>query len=208
MWLCRRPGQARESGQRRCSAQHVPGRLRSGERRSRAGRCGGSVQAGSGADARAGLGRGIRRHGYPVGSHRHRHALLPALDADIRLAPVGDQVTVLTMAGSYRPPLGILGQAADRAIRTRIAGATIHNFLGQVAEQIARGGHLRAAEPGQRSLRRNGSCGSCGVTLTWARATVIVAGPSMTRFRSRLATSGRSSASHDIRSRRSRSPSR
>jgi hypothetical protein len=135
-------------------------------------------------------------------------ALFPVLDADIRLAPAGDQVTVLRMAGSFRPPLGIPGQAADRAIRNRIAGATIHNFLRQVAEQITRGDHLHAAEAGQRSLRRNGSSGSCGVTLTCARATTITPGAPMTRFRSRLATSGSSSASRDIRSRRSRSPSR
>lgn len=135
-------------------------------------------------------------------------ALFPVLDADIRLAPAGYQVTVLTMAGSYRPPLGILGQALDRAILHRIASATIHNFLGRVAEQIARGDHLHAAEPGQRSLRRNGSCGSCGVTLTRARTAAVASGRTMARFRSRAETSGRSSASRDVRSRRSRRPSR
>lgn len=135
-------------------------------------------------------------------------AQFPVLDADVRLAPAGDRVTVLTMAGSYRPPFGVLGHAVERVILDRIAVATVHNFLGQVAEQVASGDHLHAIDSGQRSLRRNGSCGSCGVTSTWARATVIVAGPPMTRFRSRLATSGRSLASRDIRSRRSRSPSR
>jgi hypothetical protein len=36
-------------------------------------------------------------------------AQFPVLDADVRLAPAGDRVTVLTMAGSYRPSFGILG---------------------------------------------------------------------------------------------------
>ncbi|MFY9931242.1 MAG: hypothetical protein WAK82_24905 [Streptosporangiaceae bacterium] len=71
-------------------------------------------------------------------------AQFPVLDADIRLAPAGDRVTVLTMAGSYRPPFGVLGQAIERAIQRRIAVATVHNFLGQVAEQVARGDHLHA----------------------------------------------------------------
>lgn len=63
-------------------------------------------------------------------------ALFPVLDADIRLAPAGKQVTVLTMTGSYRPPLGALGEAVDRAVLHRVATATIRGFLARVAEQI------------------------------------------------------------------------
>ena len=37
--------------------------------------------------------------------------LFPVLDADLKLAPDGEGDTVLTMAGSYRPPLGSLGEA-------------------------------------------------------------------------------------------------
>ena len=70
--------------------------------------------------------------------------LFPVLDADIRLAPAGEHVTLLTIAGSYRPPLGPLGEALDRAILHRVALATIRSFLTQVAAQI--GGHPGAAE--------------------------------------------------------------
>jgi hypothetical protein len=42
--------------------------------------------------------------------------LFPVLDADLKLAPTGDQGTLLTMAGAYRPPLGSLGGALDRAV--------------------------------------------------------------------------------------------
>jgi hypothetical protein len=67
--------------------------------------------------------------------------LFPVLDADISLAPAGDAAedgaTVLTMAGVYRPPLGGLGQALDRAILHRLALATIRGFLTGLAARIA-----------------------------------------------------------------------
>jgi hypothetical protein len=63
-------------------------------------------------------------------------ALFPVLDADIRLAPAGAQRTSLTLSGSYRPPLGAVGQAMDRAVLHRIATTTVHNFLAQVAAQV------------------------------------------------------------------------
>jgi len=70
--------------------------------------------------------------------------LFPVLDADLRLASTGDQVTLLTMAGAYRPPLGPLGEALDRVILHRIADATIRHFTVWVAAQIT--GRPGAAE--------------------------------------------------------------
>jgi hypothetical protein len=70
--------------------------------------------------------------------------LFPVLDADVRLAPAGEGATLLAIAGSYRPPLGSLGDALDRAILHRVATATINSFLAQVAAQIGR--HPGAAE--------------------------------------------------------------
>jgi hypothetical protein len=65
--------------------------------------------------------------------------LFPVLDADVRLTPAGAHVTLLSMAGSYRPPLGSLGQALDQAILHRVAAATIRGFVAQVAARIADG---------------------------------------------------------------------
>ncbi len=62
--------------------------------------------------------------------------LFPALDADIRLARASDETTVLSLAGVYRPPLGTLGNALDRAALHRVAAATIRSFLGRVAAGI------------------------------------------------------------------------
>jgi hypothetical protein len=65
------------------------------------------------------------------------NGLFPVLDADLRLAPAGDHCAVLTMAGSYRPPLGSLGAALDRAILHRVADATIRRFVARLAAQIS-----------------------------------------------------------------------
>ncbi len=62
--------------------------------------------------------------------------LFPVLDADIRLVTTGEQATLLTLAGAYRPPLGSVGKALDRAILHRVAAATIRNFLNRVAAGI------------------------------------------------------------------------
>ena len=61
--------------------------------------------------------------------------LFPVLDADLKVAPAG-KGTMLTIAGAYRPPLGSLGDALDRAILNRVAAATIRRFLARVAAQI------------------------------------------------------------------------
>jgi hypothetical protein len=62
--------------------------------------------------------------------------LFPVLDADLTLAPAREQGSVLSMAGVYRPPLGALGQALDRAVLRRVAVATIRRFVAQVAASI------------------------------------------------------------------------
>ncbi len=66
--------------------------------------------------------------------------LFPALDADITLAPAGEQATLLKLAAAYRPPLGTVGAELDRAILHRVAAATIRAFLSRLADAIARSG--------------------------------------------------------------------
>ena len=63
--------------------------------------------------------------------------LFPVLDADLTLADFGARGTLVAVAGVYRPPLGALGQALDRAVLHRVAVATIKCFLAQVAAQLA-----------------------------------------------------------------------
>jgi len=63
--------------------------------------------------------------------------LFPVLDADLTLADLGVQGTLVKLAGVYRPPFGALGQALDRAVLHRIAAATIKGFLARVAAELA-----------------------------------------------------------------------
>jgi hypothetical protein len=82
--------------------------------------------------------------------------LFPVLDADLTMAPDWERATILTMAGAYRPPLGIVGAALDRAILHRVASATIWAFLAQMARRItgqpAANGAGAGPRPGGTSL--------------------------------------------------------
>ena len=71
-------------------------------------------------------------------------ALFPVLDADLELVQAGPETTWLTLNGAYRPPLGALGQALDRAMLHRVASATIRSFLSRIAAGLHGG-----AEPAE-----------------------------------------------------------
>jgi hypothetical protein len=76
--------------------------------------------------------------------------LFPVLDADIIVHPAGDETALLTLAGAYRPPLGAVGEALDRAIFHRVAAVTIRNFLSRVAADIT--GQPATAEAGTSTV--------------------------------------------------------
>lgn len=59
--------------------------------------------------------------------------LFPALDADIGLSPDGPGRSRVTLTGSYRPPLGVLGEGLDRMILHTVAAATIRVLLARIA---------------------------------------------------------------------------
>lgn len=58
--------------------------------------------------------------------------LFPALDADIGLTAEGERGTLVTLTGTYRPPLGPLGAGLDRLVLHKVATATMTAFLNQV----------------------------------------------------------------------------
>jgi hypothetical protein len=64
--------------------------------------------------------------------------LFPSLDADLEIAPLGQDRCQLSMSARYMPPLGSLGRAIDRALLFRVAEATIKNFLDQIRDNITR----------------------------------------------------------------------
>jgi len=63
--------------------------------------------------------------------------LFPSLDADLEVAPLGSDRTQLSISARYIPPLGKLGRAIDRAVLSRVAEATVKDFLDRVADTLS-----------------------------------------------------------------------
>jgi len=59
--------------------------------------------------------------------------VFPALDADLEVAPLGTGSTQLSISARYVPPLGKIGRLIDRAVLSRVAEATVKDFLDRVA---------------------------------------------------------------------------
>jgi hypothetical protein len=62
--------------------------------------------------------------------------LFPSLDADLEVAALGPGRTQLAMSARYVPPFGALGRIIDRAVLSRVAEATLKDFLDRVADTI------------------------------------------------------------------------
>jgi len=65
--------------------------------------------------------------------------LFPLMKAEIALYPLTATETQLDFWGQYEPPLGPLGKAVNAIVGHRIAEASVHRFVGDVAT------HLRQA---------------------------------------------------------------
>jgi hypothetical protein len=78
--------------------------------------------------------------------------LTPALDADIRLTPAGEQATWLAVSGAYRPPLGRAGTGTDLASLHPIAQSTIQAFTNHIGTAIAPAAPLSG--PGEQRAGR------------------------------------------------------
>ncbi len=63
-------------------------------------------------------------------------SLLPSLDADLEVVPVGTSETALTLRGSYEPPAGALGRRVDGLVLHRLAEATVRSFLAGVRDRL------------------------------------------------------------------------
>ncbi len=64
--------------------------------------------------------------------------LFPFMHAELRVYPLTPTETQLELVSRYDPPLGALGAAMDALVGHRIADASVHRFLAEVAA------HLRA----------------------------------------------------------------
>jgi hypothetical protein len=62
--------------------------------------------------------------------------LFPSMDADIEVAGLGASRTQLSFSGRYRPPMGRLGEVADRAVLHRVSEAVVKDFVDRLADRI------------------------------------------------------------------------
>jgi hypothetical protein len=62
--------------------------------------------------------------------------LFPVLDGDLEIATLGAERTQLAFSARYRPPLGPIGRTANRALLSRVAEATIKDFVDRIAERL------------------------------------------------------------------------
>ena len=80
--------------------------------------------------------------------------LFPSLDADLEVAPLRPGRTQLAMSARYVPPVGAVGRVIDRAAFSRVAEATVKDFLDRVGEAILSTRAVPApAEPGGAETR-------------------------------------------------------
>jgi hypothetical protein len=64
--------------------------------------------------------------------------LFPLMKAEISLYPLTSTETQLDFWGLYEPPLGALGKAVNAIVGHRIAEASVHRFVSDVAEYLRR----------------------------------------------------------------------
>jgi hypothetical protein len=62
--------------------------------------------------------------------------LFPLMRAELSLYPLTATETQLDFSGQYEPPLGVLGSAIDAVVGHRIAEASVHRFVSDVAEYL------------------------------------------------------------------------
>lgn len=62
--------------------------------------------------------------------------LFPLMKASLEAYPLTATETQLDFAGTYKPPLGIVGSALNAVALNRVAEASIHRFVSEVAEYL------------------------------------------------------------------------
>lgn len=64
--------------------------------------------------------------------------VFPVLSADLELDALQGDGCQLSLMGTYRPPLSVVGEATDRLLGHRVAEATVRRFVLDVAARLAR----------------------------------------------------------------------
>lgn len=81
--------------------------------------------------------RSSSRTAFPLRWEAAAHPwLFPSLDADLEVAPLGPERTQLSISARYVPPFRGIGRALDRALLSRVAEATVKDFVDHVAAAV------------------------------------------------------------------------
>lgn len=64
-------------------------------------------------------------------------AVFPEMDAELAIYPLSKDETQLDLRGTYEPPLGPLGSMLDAVVGHRIAEASVHRFLAEIAALLS-----------------------------------------------------------------------
>ncbi len=67
----------------------------------------------------------------------HAAALFPSMEAVLTIYALSKDETQLDLRGEYRPPLGALGAAVDTLALGRLADASVHRFVADVAARLS-----------------------------------------------------------------------
>jgi hypothetical protein len=67
-----------------------------------------------------------------------RPRLFPFMRAELAIYPLTATETQLDFSGHYEPPLGLLGSAMDSLVGHRVAEASVHRFVTDVAAYLRR----------------------------------------------------------------------
>ncbi len=88
------------------------------------------VQVGPAINSPSGLVRSVSWHATRA------DRLFPVLTGELELAPLPVEGWQLSLAGTYRPPLSVVGGTADRVLGHRVAEACVRRFVLDVAERL------------------------------------------------------------------------
>jgi hypothetical protein len=66
----------------------------------------------------------------------HHPGLFPLMNAELRIYALTSTETQLDFLGRYEPPLGVVGDAMNALVGHRIAEASVHRLIGDVAQYL------------------------------------------------------------------------
>jgi hypothetical protein len=66
--------------------------------------------------------------------------LFPVMQGTLAAYPITSTETQLDFSGSYSPPMGLMGKAIDALVGRKIAEASVHSFVAEVAGFMRKNG--------------------------------------------------------------------